>query len=138
MQGKHRQPPVNAREPQIRPDSAPASFFAPAAFFEQPSRELPLKLPLDPKSVRFAVIGDSGTGESPQFEIAREMEAYRQIVNFSFVIMLGDNIYGGDRPQDFARKFEQPYKPLLDAGVKFYASLGNHDNPTNASTSCST
>ena len=24
-------------------------------------------------------------------------------------------------------KFERPYKPLLDAGVKFYASLGNHD-----------
>ena len=22
-----------------------------------------------------------------------------------------------------------PYKPLLDAGVKFYASLGNHDSP---------
>ena len=43
--------------------------------------------------------------------------------------MLGDNIYGGDSPRDFARKFEEPYKPLLDAGVKFYASLGNHDNP---------
>ena len=25
------------------------------------------------------------------------------------------------------RKFELPYKPLLDAGVKFYAALGNHD-----------
>ena len=57
------------------------------------------------------------------------MEAYRQVVDFSFVIMLGDNIYGGDSPRDFARKFEEPYKPLLDAGVKFYASLGNHDNP---------
>jgi 3',5'-cyclic AMP phosphodiesterase CpdA len=45
------------------------------------------------------------------------------------VIMLGDNIYGSHSPQDFARKFEQPYKPLLDAGVKFYASLGNHDDP---------
>ena len=57
------------------------------------------------------------------------MEAYRQVVGFSFVIMLGDNIYGGDKPRDFARSFEEPYKPLLDAGVKFYASLGNHDNP---------
>ena len=28
------------------------------------------------------------------------------------------------------RKFEEPYKPLLDADVKFYASLGNHDDPT--------
>jgi hypothetical protein len=57
------------------------------------------------------------------------METYRQVVGFTFVIMLGDNIYGGDHPQDFVRKFEQPYKPLLDVGVKFYASLGNHDSP---------
>jgi predicted MPP superfamily phosphohydrolase len=79
--------------------------------------------------VRFAVIGDSGTGDTPQFEVARQMEAYRQVVGYDFVIMLGDNIYGGHSAQDFARKFEAPYKPLLDAGVKFYASLGNHDNP---------
>jgi len=26
------------------------------------------------------------------------------------------------------KKFEVPYKPLLDGGVKFYASLGNHDD----------
>jgi hypothetical protein len=90
---------------------------------------LTLRLPLKPNSVRFAVIGDTGTGQAPQVEVAREMEAYRQVVGFSFVIMLGDNIYGGDSPKDFARKFEEPYKPLLDAGVKFYASLGNHDNP---------
>lgn len=90
---------------------------------------LTLRLPLKPNSVRFAVIGDTGTGQAPQLEVAREMEAYRQVVGFSFVIMLGDNIYGGDSPRDFARKFEEPYKLLLDAGVKFYASLGNHDNP---------
>jgi len=30
---------------------------------------------------------------------------------------------------DFADKFERPYKPLLDAGVKFYGALGNHDDP---------
>jgi hypothetical protein len=90
---------------------------------------LTLRLPLKPNSVRFAVIGDTGTGQAPQIEVAREMEAYRQVVGFTFVIMLGDNIYGGDSPRDFARKFEEPYKPLLDAGVKFYASLGNHDNP---------
>jgi len=88
-----------------------------------------VKLPLESKSVRFAVIGDSGTGEREQYEVAKEMEIYRQKVGFDFVIMLGDNIYGGHRPRDFAEKFEQPYKPLLDAGVKFYASLGNHDDP---------
>jgi len=94
---------------------------------------LDIKLPLQQNSVRFAVIGDSGTGDREQYEVAQEMETYRQAVKFDFVIMLGDNIYGSHSPQDFARKFEQPYKPLLDAGVKFYASLGNHDDPNDES-----
>jgi hypothetical protein len=88
---------------------------------------LDLKLPLEDKSVRFAVIGDNGTGDQPQYDVAAEMEAYHKVVGFDFVTMMGDNIYGGHRPQDFERKFEQPYKPLLDTGVKFYACLGNHD-----------
>jgi Calcineurin-like phosphoesterase len=77
----------------------------------------------------FAVIGDSGTGEPPQFEIARQMVATRRRIPFDFVIMLGDNIYGGGKPTFFKPRFEDPYKELLAAGVKFYASLGNHDSP---------
>jgi hypothetical protein len=46
------------------------------------------------------------------------------VVKFDFVIMLGDNIYGGHSQNDFQRKFEVPYKPLLDAGVKFYGLSG--------------
>jgi 3',5'-cyclic AMP phosphodiesterase CpdA len=89
---------------------------------------LDLKLPLKPKSVRFAVIGDSGTGDPPQYEVAAQMNAWRQVFPFDFVIMLGDNIYGGKTAADLKKKFEYPYGPLLDAGVKFYASLGNHDD----------
>jgi len=88
-----------------------------------------LGLPLKAKSVRFAVIGDNGTGDRMQYDIGRLMEDCRKKASFDFVIMLGDNIYGADTPADFKLKFETPYKPLLDAGVKFYASLGNHDNP---------
>ena len=90
---------------------------------------LDVRLPLESQSVRFAVIGDSGTGEREQYEVAQKMEAYRKRVGFDFVIMLGDNIYGGHDPKDFTKKFEQPYQPLLDSGVKFYAALGNHDDP---------
>jgi 3',5'-cyclic AMP phosphodiesterase CpdA len=86
------------------------------------------KFPLKSGSVRFAAIGDMGTGESPQYEVAQQMLKVRQAFPFEFVIMLGDNIYGGSKPADFDKKFAVPYKPLLDAGVKFYASLGNHDN----------
>ncbi|HEX7486101.1 MAG TPA: metallophosphoesterase, partial [Vicinamibacterales bacterium] len=46
---------------------------------------------------------------------------------FEFVITLGDNIYTGSAPSDFEKDFAVPYKPLLDAGVPFYATLGNHD-----------
>jgi 3',5'-cyclic AMP phosphodiesterase CpdA len=94
-----------------------------------PSEKLDVRIPLQERSIRFAVIGDSGTGDRQQYEVAQTMEAYRQATNFDFVLMLGDNIYGSHSPQDFLDKFERPYKPLLDAGVKFYASLGNHDDP---------
>jgi len=77
----------------------------------------------------FAVIGDSGTGEKPQFDIASQMVAARLKTPFDTVIMLGDNIYEGGKPQYFKPHFEDPYKDLLDAGVKFYAALGNHDAP---------
>jgi predicted phosphodiesterase len=86
-------------------------------------------LPLAKGSTRFAVIGDTGTGDKPQYDIGRRLEEYRQRIAFTFTIMVGDNIYGSERPQDFQKKFEIPYKPLLDAGVTFYAALGNHDDP---------
>ena len=86
------------------------------------------KFPLKSDSVRFAAIGDFGTGETPQYETAQQMLKARQTFPFDFVIMLGDNIYGGSKPADFDQKFAMPYKPLIDAGVKFYASLGNHDD----------
>jgi predicted phosphodiesterase len=88
-----------------------------------------LALPLKPDSVRFAAIGDMGTGEKPQYELAEQVIAYRRIFPFEFVIALGDNIYGSHDPIDYQNKFELPYKALLDAGVKFYAVLGNHDTP---------
>src|SRR3954452_5111712 len=82
-------------------------------------------------SLKFAAIGDMGTGEKPQYQVAAQMAAWQRKFPFDIVIMLGDNLYGSQRPRDFVEKFENPYKPLLDAGVKFYAALGNHDNQTN-------
>ncbi|HWE50663.1 MAG TPA: metallophosphoesterase [Bryobacteraceae bacterium] len=87
----------------------------------------PGAIPLIPKSVRFAVIGDNGTGARPQYEVAEQMEKYRLTTGFDFVLMNGDDIYGGKRPSEVKKKFELPYAPLLAAGVKFYATLGNHD-----------
>jgi hypothetical protein len=86
-------------------------------------------LPKIDGSVRFAVIGDSGTGGSAQLRVAQRLAASHAAFPFEFALMLGDNLYGSERPDDYVDKFERPYKPLLDAGVKFYAALGNHDDP---------
>jgi hypothetical protein len=87
-----------------------------------------VQLPLKDGSTKFAVIGDTGTGDRHQVEVARQLVAWRPKFPYEFVIMMGDNLYGGDKPKDYSKEFEIPYKPLLDAGVKFYAALGNHDN----------
>jgi hypothetical protein len=80
-------------------------------------------------SLKFAVIGDSGTGGSSQYRVAERLIASRANFPYEFVLMMGDNLYGSEGPSAYDRKFERPYKPLLDGGVKFYASLGNHDEP---------
>jgi hypothetical protein len=87
-----------------------------------------LALPVADGSVRFAVIGDSGRGDVPQHDIARQMVAWRARFPFDFVLMLGDNIYGTHTPRDYQLKFEEPYQALLDAGVTFHAAIGNHDD----------
>jgi predicted phosphodiesterase len=87
-------------------------------------------LPNAKDSVKFLVIGDSGTGDRAQYEVAsRIIEAYKRF-EFDFAIMLGDNLYGSENARAYEQKFSIPYKLLLDAGVKFYAALGNHDEPS--------
>jgi predicted MPP superfamily phosphohydrolase len=92
-------------------------------------------LPTRPASLKFAVIGDSGTGEKPQYDVADQMALSRSPFPFELVLMLGDNMYGRQDAQDFVTKFERPYAQLLRAGVLFYATLGNHDNQANRSYS---
>jgi 3',5'-cyclic AMP phosphodiesterase CpdA len=92
-----------------------------------------VRLPNRPDSVKFAAIGDNGTGERAQYEVADQMTKLQSTFPFDLVIMLGDNMYGGQRPADFVKKFEEPYRTLLGRRVKFQASLGNHDRPENVS-----
>jgi 3',5'-cyclic AMP phosphodiesterase CpdA len=91
------------------------------------SEPLRVTLPLKKDSVRFAIIGDTGSGSAKQQEVADMMIRYRQSFAFDFVLMLGDNLYGGESPKDYRKKFEDVYKKLLDEKIKFYATLGNHD-----------
>jgi len=99
-----------------------ATLFLPAS-----AQRLKLTLPVKDGSVRFAVIGDTGSGTEKQRDVGTMMAQYRAVYPFEFVLMMGDNLYGGEAPKDFEKKFSGPYKALLDNNVKFYASLGNHD-----------
>ena len=87
-----------------------------------------LRLPNKRGSLKFGVIGESGQPGPGQIAIARQMAAWRSKFPFEFVLMTGDNLYGSESPRDYERKFAEPYKALLGAGVEFYASLGNHDD----------
>ena len=127
---------ASCASPALSSNQGPASRSTPVATADKPApaaaraaagdATLP---PVSQNSVRFAVLGDTGTGERAQYDVGAALWRSRASFPFDFVIMLGDNMYGSERPQDYNRKFELPYKPLLDAGVQFYAALGNHDDP---------
>jgi predicted MPP superfamily phosphohydrolase len=108
---------IHAQNAQVQtpPPQAPRPPQAPA----------PPPLP----QLKFAIIGDTGTGTKEQYEVAEKLGGSRTTFPFELVIMVGDNMYGGESERDFQNKFEKPYKALLDQGIKFYASLGNHDLP---------
>ena len=117
-------PPVsNAAAQQLA--SKPATTSAPAATRVAAGT---LLLPNKDSSVRFVVIGDTGTGSNQQHELADVLLRYRQMFPFAFVLMMGDNMYGTENTVDYKAKFEDVYRPLLDEKVKFYAALGNHDD----------
>lgn len=84
---------------------------------------------MDPvkNKIRFAVIGDWGTGDDDQIGMARKMIEVHQKANFDFVIAAGDNIYPNGSGRYFSKKFEQPFSGLINEKVKFHAVLGNHD-----------
>lgn len=105
------------------PTAGPVDVRAPAV---AASPDVPL--PNRSDSLKFAVLGDFGNGERAQYQMAAEMARRHKTFPFELVTTVGDNLYGSQGERDYERKFEIPYKPLLDAGVKFYASLGNHDD----------
>lgn len=108
-------------------------LFAPQFSLGQPlttrSATNTLTLPVKEGSVRMAVFGDTGRGSKEQYDLALVMTEYLTPFPYDTVLMTGDNIYYDDKPADMKKKFEDAYRPLLDRGVKFYASLGNHDSP---------
>ncbi|MCU1386392.1 MAG: hypothetical protein JWL71_5089 [Acidobacteria bacterium] len=110
--------------PDAIPSLAPAPPQAAPATPMPPGATSPLPMPSIRGGTVFAIMGDSGSGDQAQQAVAQAMLTYFNTArHFPFVLMLGDNLYD----DDYTNEFSVPYKPLLDRGVKFYATLGNHD-----------
>ena len=77
--------------------------------------------------IKFIAIGDFGTGDNNQSEIATQMLRDHKTSPLDFVIAVGDNIYPDGGGRHFEKKFARPYAGLIREGVKFHAVLGNHD-----------
>lgn len=77
--------------------------------------------------LRFAVLGDSGSGAPQQFAVADALEAWKP----DFVLHTGDVIYEGGEAENYAGRFWLPYHRLLSRCV-VYPSIGNHDQRTDS------
>ena len=115
--------------PVIGGGAGPSPGLAPRSAAASSPESVAISLPRIEGSVKFLVMGDSGSGSRKQFELADQMAAARAQFPFEFAVMLGDNLYGRESPSAYVERFERPYKTLLDQGVEFFASLGNHDSP---------
>ena len=47
--------------------------------------------------MQFLAIGDTGTGDRAQYEVATQLAKARAVFPFTFAIMMGDNMYGNER-----------------------------------------
>jgi len=93
------------------------------------TQRLVLRLhPRDPDraAVAFVALGDMGTGDSAQTQVAHAMYSVCQRDGCDFVLGLGDNIYPHSvqsaHDAQFQAKFEQPYSLFQD--IDFWMILG--------------
>lgn len=93
------------------------AFIKPSSIFCSPVKD----------KIRFAVIGDWGTGDHDGIGTAKQMFAAHQRNPFDFIIAAGDNIYPNGSGRYFGKNFEQPFADLIKNRVNFYSVLGNHD-----------
>jgi hypothetical protein len=80
-----------------------------------------------PKPVRFALLGDWGSGDDGEFAIAEKMLAAHHSKPLELVIGAGDNIYPNGSADHFGENFERPFEALIKERVPFHTCFGNHD-----------
>lgn len=98
------------------------------SLFAVVNAQLPMPTgPPENGEVRFAAIGDAGTGGKNQYRMARRLEAVQIETKFDLLLFLGDNLYEFGSPKGIEKKFLKPYRPLFENSVEFRGVIGNHD-----------
>jgi hypothetical protein len=77
--------------------------------------------------LRFAALGDNGSGGRQAMAVAERMAQTYRAEPFELVALLGDICYYGNLADRYDEVFRRPMGPLLDAGVRFELAIGNHD-----------
>ena len=80
-----------------------------------------------PDRLRFAAIGDNGSGGRQAIAVAERMAQTYRSTPFGLVALLGDICYYGNFADRYDDVFSRPMRPLIDAGVGFELAIGNHD-----------
>lgn len=85
--------------------------------------------------VRFSVIGDSGTGRLPQYEVWESMVEYTHQSGrpLDFWIHVGDMAYGVGRDMEFQTRVFEPYAAVMRNTV-CWPTMGNHEGHTSKGT----
>lgn len=100
----------------LLPGAAPTLVLQPSAWETGPDR------------LRFAAIGDNGSGGRQALAVASRMAQTYGVAPFGLVSLLGDISYYGSFEDRYEDVFARPMGPLLDAGVRFELAIGNHDD----------
>ena len=88
-----------------------------------------MPLPNVDGSLKIGVLGDFGDGEHAAVRDGRaDGQEPRRRSPTSWCCWSATTCTARSGRRTSRRSSSVPYKPLLDAGVKFYASLGNHDS----------
>jgi len=79
------------------------------------------------KPVRFALLGDWGSGDDAEMTIASRMLAAHEAKPLDLIVGAGDNIYPNGSADKFAPNFERPFAELIKRHIPFHTCFGNHD-----------
>lgn len=80
--------------------------------------------------VDLAVIGDFGTGEEAERQVAEALRRWSDRGSMDLLLTTGDNVYGSGHPDEFEEAWHRPYGWVERRGIPVVAALGNHDAET--------